>query len=99
MLHDQTVNDQHMAAMVDIQRDSVTTRRIQQRGESVRHTAGTDDVRTVQQKSLTDQRHVTLAADEALVVPVTVVERRKLRRPWSCTDDIVDSAQSLTVLY
>jgi len=49
-------------------------------GESGGHTAGTNDVRTVEQKALTDQRHVTLAADEALVVPVTIVKRRKLDR-------------------
>jgi len=55
------------------------------RGESDGHAAGADDVGAVEEKSLPDQRHVALAADEALVVPVTVVERRELGRRRPCS--------------
>ena len=54
-------------------------------GSSGGRTAATDDICAVQQKSLPDQRHVTLAADETLVVPMPVLERRKLDRSRACT--------------
>jgi len=47
------------------------------------HTPSADDVGAIQQESLADQRHVAFAANETFVVPVTIVERRKLRRSRS----------------
>jgi len=53
-----------------------------------------DDVGAVKQKSLTDQRHVTLAAQETLVVPVTIVERRELRCRRTCTKPTTVASQN-----
>jgi len=48
------------------------------------HAAGADDVGAVEQEAEADKRHVAPAADETLVVPVSVVERRELRRRRTC---------------